>query len=199
MNKHTSDPSTLARKLAAAALLTRRRDHDQLVLADATLVAALDGSVLLSAAEKAALLASPLTLRRLRTLSQAQAQRAAPWASSAGMLRAADSGAALTLLETDDGHWALHFIAAQGHWQVVLKLDPGAPFAAHLLAGDGAAGAPLEVRDGAGGLLLQGRLDADGECEQRWPFAGAPAAHFQRHGARFVVRLMVAPAPPVLA
>jgi hypothetical protein len=31
------------------------------------------------------------------------------------------------------------------------------------------------------------RLDADGECEGAWPFAQAPAAHFQGHGAAFSV------------
>lgn len=196
MNKQANPPSTMARQLAAATLLTRRVAHDRLVLADATLCAALDGTTALCATEKAALLASPLTLRRLRVLSEARARATAmaPWARSAGMLRAADGGADLALLETDDGHWSLHFIAQHERWQVVLKLDAGAPFAARLLGGAAPGGAALEVRDGAGGLLLQGCLDADGECEQAWPFAQAPAAHFQCHGARFTVAL--APARP---
>lgn len=113
------------------------------------------------------------------------------WQGSSGMLRAAADAAPLTLLETDDGHFALHFIAGAGGsgWQVVLRLDPGAPFAAALLG----AGAVLEVRDGAGAVLLQGSLDGDGECEQAWPFAAAPAPHFQRHGARFAVAMAAPP------
>ena len=186
MNKPTTAMPPLARKLAAGALLARRVEGDYLVLADATLVAAIDGSRALSATERAALSGSPLTLRRFRTLAMA-GRRAqvggAGWAASGGMLRAADSRAALLTLETDDGHWALHFVAQDGRWQVILKLDAGAPFAAQLLDHGGA----VEVRDGAGGLILQGRLDSDGECEQPWPLADDPAPHFQRHGALFRV------------
>ncbi|WP_426113636.1 hypothetical protein [Massilia sp. PWRC2] len=195
MNKRVSDSSTLARKLAGAALLARRVDGDYLVLSDATLCAAIDGSCPLRSAEAQALAGSPLTLRRLRLL--ADGMRATPWSASAGMLRAAASAdSSMAVLETDDGHWALHFVLQDGQWQLVLKLDAAAPFAARLLAGDGAPF--IEVRDGAGGLLLQGRLDGDGECEQAWPCALAPALHFQQHGARFTVTpvTLVAPAGP---
>jgi len=85
---------------------------------------------------------------------------------------------------TDDGHWALHFVGAYGGWQVILRLDPAAPFAAGLLH----EGPQLRVIDGAGATVLQGRLDADGECEAPWPFTLAPAPHFQAVGAAFTVR-----------
>src|SRR4051812_44193877 len=49
--------SPFERKLRAAALLTRRAAGDYLVLADATLLAAIDGSRPLRAAERAALAA----------------------------------------------------------------------------------------------------------------------------------------------
>ena len=200
----------LEAKLRSALLLSRRVAGDYLVLDDATLGAAIDGSRPLGAAERAALSASPLTLRRFKTLAdQARAARAAydayaapaapaasaacaagvaAWHGSAGMLRAADSGDALRLLSTDDGHWSLHFIdTAVPHpqRQVVLQLDAGAPFAGRLLG----TGAVVEARDGAGNLILQGVLDGDGECEQAWPFADAPALHFQRHGAAFTIAL----------
>ena len=202
--------TVLEAKLRSALLLSRRVAGDYLVLDDATLGAAIDGSRPLGAAERAALSASPLTLRRFKTLAdQARAARAAyaaydayaapaapaacatgvaAWHGSAGMLRAADSGAALRLLSTDDGHWSLHFIdTAVPHpqRQVVLQLDAGAPFAGRLLG----TGAVVEARDGAGNLILQGVLDGDGECEQAWPFADAPALHFQRHGAAFTIAL----------
>ena len=68
-------------------------------------------------------------------------------------------------------------------------MGPAAPAAAGLLR----ERALLRVTDGAGATLLQGRLDADGECEHAWPFAAAPAEHLQRHGATFAVTALAAP------
>jgi hypothetical protein len=179
-----------ARRLGAAALLARRVDGDRLVLADAVLAAALDGSRPLTGGERAALQASPLTQRRLRTLAlerrvQAGASDAAPaaaWRGSRGLLRAASS-AALEAPVSDDGCWTLHLLGEQGAWRLVLQLASGAPFAARVLA----ARAPVRVRDGAGQVLLEGRLDLDGECEADWPFADPPAVHLQARGALFTV------------
>ena len=174
--------SHLERRLQAAVLVSPR-PNDHLVLADATLVAALDGTVPLSAGERAALAASPLTIRRLRQLSRDRTLATA-WRASAGLLRAADSGAALAELVTDDGCWTLHFAGAH----VILQLAADAPFARQVLAG-----LPLlRVVDGAGGVVLQGRLDSDGECEALWPFALAPAQHFQQAGAVFAVEALPA-------
>ena len=187
MKQATPRAEVSERRLRARALLERRVEHDYLVLDDATLLAALDGTQPLGPNQAAAMLASPLTLRRFRTLADGRRQRvASAWQASYGMLRAAADGAALAALETDDGHWALHFLPAAQGWQVVLKLDAGAPFAASVLHG----GALLQVVDGAGAVVLQGGLDRDGECEQAWPFADDPAPHFQRHGARFGVTLV---------
>jgi hypothetical protein len=166
-----------------------RVEGDRLMLGDAVLLAALEGSRALTAGERAALQGSPLTTRRLRTLAvaRAQARRLAAndaWQGSRGMLRAADSGAALTQLATDDGFWRLHFVDSAGARRVILQLMPEAPFAAHLLR----EGTLLLVLDGAGSEVLEGRLDLDGECECAWPFADEPAAHFQRHGAAFRVQ-----------
>lgn len=172
------------RKLRAA-LLVAPVANDRLVLADAVLRAALDGSIPLSAGEKAALAASPLTIRRLRHLAQ---QRAVAWQASGGMLRAADSGAPLAELVTDDGCWTLHFIGSAVGARVILQLTPAAPFARQLLAEQPL----LRVVDGSGGVVLQGRLDSDGECESTWPFAQAPADHFQHAGAVFAVEALPA-------
>jgi hypothetical protein len=66
---------------------------------------------------------------------------------------------------------------------MILKLAADAPFAARLVREQ-----PLvRVTDGGGAILLQGRLDADGECETAWPFDTAPAPHFQQFGAAFAV------------
>lgn len=173
----------LDRKLRERALLGRRVEGDRLMLGDETLLAALDGSRPLTAGERAALQASPLTLRRLRHLAHERRAAAPGWQGSSGRLRAADSGAALDALATDDGMWKLHFLVFGGAWRVILQLEPDAGGAAEVLAR-----APLlRVTDGAGETILEGRLDADGECEGDWPFATPPAAHFQQHGAQFKV------------
>jgi hypothetical protein len=176
----------LDQKLREQMLLARRVEGDRLMLADATIIAALDGSRPLTPNERAALEQSPLTMRRLRRLSverNAQAPDANAWTGSAGMLRAASSDAALGELVTDDSYWTLHFLPQGGGWQVILKLAADAPFAARLMREQ----PMLRVVDGGGSIILQGRLDADGECENAWPFETGPAPHFQQFGARFAV------------
>ena len=174
------DMTELDRRLQAQLLARRRIEGDRLALADAVLLAALDGSRPLTQGERAALQASPLTTRRLAALAgQVRAAQDKRWRGSAGMLRAADGGAPLALLVTDDGAWRLHFVASR----VILQLDPQSPLAAQLLPGP----TPVRVLDGAGATVLAGQLDSDGECEAAWPFSAAPAVHFQQHGARFSV------------
>ncbi|MES2017196.1 MAG: hypothetical protein V4484_11930 [Pseudomonadota bacterium] len=168
-------------KLQEQLLLARRVEGDRLMLADAILRAALDGSRTLTAGERAALEASPLTLRRFRAL--ALERRRAEWGGSAGMLRAAASNGPLGALATDDGHWALHFLQQDGAWRVILALAPNAPFAARLVREQ----PMLRVVDGGGAIILQGSLDADGEYESAWPFDTAPSIHFHEFGARFAV------------
>jgi hypothetical protein len=180
-------------KLQARLMLARPVPGDRLMLADEVLLAALDGRQPLSPGELAALQGSPLTLRRFRHL--AMERRAAKpaaandpvWQGSSGMLRAASSSAALESLVTDDGYWTLHFVPDEEGWQVILALDPSAPFAARLLR----ERPQLRVTDGGGGIVVQGQLDADGECERRWAFPSPPSEHFQQHGARFSVAPML--------
>jgi len=187
MNTKTAAQAALERRLEARLLLGRRVEGDRLVLADATLQAALDGSRALTAGERAALQASPLTARRLRQLAlERRARGFAGWRASHGRLRAASSGE-LDALRTDDGWFTLHFAheaaGEQAGWRAILQLAADAPFAPALLA----ARAPLRVLDGAGNTILEGRLDADGECEAAWPFDAAPASHLQAAGAAFAV------------
>lgn len=189
-------------KLLEQALLARAAPGDRLLLADAVLLAALDGSSPLAPVERRALQASPLTLRRFRhlALQRHAAAQALPqpmlqpvtqpaandacWDGSAGMLRAAASAAALAALQTDDGHWTLHFVPGDDNrWHLIVQLDAQAPFAERLLR----ERPLLRVVDGGGAILLQGRLDADGECERPWPFDLAPMAHFQCYGATFAI------------
>jgi hypothetical protein len=191
-NDLNSTQDNLDAQLRERLLLSRAVSGDRLMLADTTLLAALNGTRALTPNERQALSSSPLTLRRFRQLSleryaaAAQAPQAANdpvWSGSRGMLRAASTTEALEALVTDDGHWALHFLPQDGGWQVILSLSAEAPFAARLLNDQ----PQLRVIDGGGAIVLQGRLDADGECERAWPFATAPAEHFQLYGAGFAV------------
>ncbi len=191
-NDLNSAQDDLDARLREQLLLSRPAPGDRLMLADATLLAALDGTRALTPNERQALSSSPLTLRRFRQLSleryavAAQPPQAANdpvWTGSRGLLRAAATAEALESLVTDDGHWTLHFLPQDGGWQVILSLSAEAPFAAHLLRDQ----PQLRVIDGGGAIVLQGRLDADGECERAWPFATAPASHFQLYGAGFAV------------
>ncbi|WP_363505973.1 hypothetical protein [Burkholderia sp. LMU1-1-1.1] len=183
------DAKALDARLRERALLARAVPDDRLMLADTTLLAALDGSRVLTPNERQALAASPLTLRRFRQLSLERRAAVVPaandaqWSGSTGMLRAASTTAALEALVTDDNYWTLHFLPQDGGWQVILSLSAQAPFAARLLSEQ----PQLRVIDGGGAIVLQGRLDADGECERAWPFDTAPAPHFQMYGAGFAV------------
>ena len=173
------------RKVRAQLLLSRRIEGDTLVLPDEVLLASLRGARTLTADERARLAQSPLTIRRLRQLSIGMRSAANDaWEGSSGMLRAAATSAILERLETDDGYWSLDFMQQDGRWHTVLQIAADAPFAARLL-GDRAR---IRVVDGKGALVLEGQLDADGECEAAWPFHDAPAAHFQSHGASFSVK-----------
>ena len=191
-NDLNSAKDDLEARLRARVLLSRSAPGDRLMLADATLLAALDGTRPLTPNERQALSASPLTLRRFRQLSLARHAPASAaandplWTGTRGMLRAAStasSAEALEALVTDDGYWTLHFLPQDGGWQVILSLSADAPFAARLLRDQ----PQLRVIDGGGAIVLQGRLDADGECERAWPFATGPASHFQLYGAGFAV------------
>lgn len=163
-------------------VLRRRVVGDRLMLTDAAMRDALEGIRPLTGIERQALEESPLTLRRFRHLAL-ERRAAEAWRGSTGMLRAAASAGQLAGLSTDDGCWTLHFVAEGAKWQVILALAADAPFAARLLRDPPL----LRVRDGAGAVVLQGRLDADGECEGSWPFASDPAPHFQRHGGGFAI------------
>ena len=174
----------LQAKLQAKLLLARRLEGDRLMLGDDVLTAAIAGSRHLTAGERVALQASPLTLRRFRTLAGQKTVAANDaWSASAGMLRAASSAGPLAALVTDDGAWALHFIEAGSGWQVVLAMNAAAPFAARLMR----ERPLLRVVDGGGAIVLQGSLDADGELEGAWPFETAPGPHFHECGAAFRV------------
>lgn len=174
-------------KLMERLLLARRVEGDRLMLDDAVMLAALDGRRHLTAGERAALAASPVTLRRFRVLSTGRRNRAQAandgWDGSSGLLRSASDGAPLAALRTDDGVWSLHFVGQHGAWRVILAVDAGAPFAARLVREQTA----LRVLDGGGAIILQGSLDADGECESAWPFDTDPAAHLHEYGAGFAV------------
>jgi len=169
----------IERKLQEKLLLARRVEGDSLVLADDVMLAAIAGSRAMTPEQAEALRQSPLTLRRFRQLS---IDCRVAWQGSAGMLRAASNGP-LDAIGTDDGYWKLHFVVEDHAWCVILVLEATAPFAARMLRDQ----PMLRVLDGGGAVILQGTLDADGECEGNWPFDLAPAPHFHACGATFTV------------
>jgi hypothetical protein len=166
----------LEARLQEQLLLARAVPGDRLMLADATLLQALDGSRALTPAERAALQASPLTLKRFRQLAlqrhhAAQPGHATGWNGSQGLLRAAATATALDTLRTQDGYWTLDFAHGQG-WNVILALCADAPFAA--LAVQQGWRVQARWRRPAD---AEGALDDDGECEAAWPHAAAPASY----------------------
>jgi hypothetical protein len=184
--------------LAARAIMRRFKPDDYLVLSDDTLRAALDGTQPLDETEWKALLASPLTLRRMRTLEQQRlwAQRRTPrattaaearrvdaandgeWLGSWAELRAAADGGSTHALRTDDGYWSLEFLRAPDGLRAVLKLDADAPFAKRLLTEK----PRLAVLDGQGAEVFGGELDSYGEVEALWPHADQPYPYFAKRG-----------------
>ena len=191
---------------ALAALMQRYQSDDWLQLSDAVLRAALDGSTPLSRTEWQAVLNSPLTLRRMQMLEAERcaaqatppipAKTTAPaapattaandgqWQCSQGLLRAADSGAETSTLNTEDGWWSLTFPRTHGGWKMVLRLAHSAPFAS-LFAPDThamQAGHEVAVVDGTGRTLLQGMIDDENELYGRWPMTEAPLAVLKAAG-----------------
>lgn len=182
----------LIKKIAVQGLLDSFKAGDTLVLGDDVLQAAIERTHPLNRSEYAALLNSPLTLRRLHSLvakmqQQGQAPTAANdayWSGSQCILRAADSGATAPSLTTADGWWLLAFLPSQDGYQMVLKLDKEAPFANHVIN----AGVELLVCDGQGKVVLTGILDEDGELEARWTFNDQPYAYFVAAGGTITVQ-----------
>lgn len=171
-------------------MFLRPQENDDLVLDDATLLAALENRQPLSREQWQAMMDSPLTLRRFRILAhrrQARLEAANDflWSESEGMRLAADSGEEVDVLRTQDGFWSLHFLQEAEGWLVVLKLDAAAPYANGLLTQQ----VKLEAVIGDGVSVLAGQLDASFEVEASWPFAETPLERLRRAGGRFVVRM----------
>ncbi|MES2076403.1 MAG: hypothetical protein V4462_12380, partial [Pseudomonadota bacterium] len=82
MKENQVDATSMDAKLRERLLLARAVPGDRLMLADATLLAALDGGRVLTPAERAALQQSPLTLRRFKQL--ALERRASAFGAPAG-------------------------------------------------------------------------------------------------------------------
>jgi hypothetical protein len=229
---HSTPLEQLIEHIALQGWLKRFKPGDRLVLADDVLQAALARQHPLNRTEYDALLASPLTLRRLQVLADQRAQSESlrfvaptlvtnltsnlasnpstrpnqpalasvaaplpkgvlpgmpadpaanqPWRHSHCILRAAASATPASQVQSEDGWWRVGFSKAAHGWQIILKLDLEAPFAA--LALDQAL--VWQVRDGQGQVLLQGELDEAGELEARWPFADAPAVLLAAAGGK---------------
>lgn len=169
------------------------KEGDWLVLDDTTLRAALDKTQALTRNEWNALMASPLTLRRLRhlvqerksTMLQTPAANDDHWSGSQGLLLAAGSNAEIPPpIATSDEALTLLFHRGATDIRMVLKLDLDASFARGLLEHQ----TELVVTDGAGNVLMQGVMDENGELEAAWPFPGVtPYAYLKSTGGTFNV------------
>lgn len=202
--------------LAIKAIAQQFKSDDWLVLSDANLIAALDGTEPLSAVEWAGVLDSPLTLRRIQNLANQLAREArgkiasdttsssaandSYWHHSQGLLLAAATDEPAPTLTTSDGLWSLIFLNAapanqssaptqlQPSWQVVLKLNLTDAVGLTIVA----KAPEVAVLDGSGATLLIGTLDEDGELVRPWPatITDTPFAHFKACGGVFSVDLV---------
>jgi len=194
----TTRKSSFIDDMSIQAMMKQHKANDYLVLDDDILKAALENSRPLYRSEWKALLDSPVTLRRMQVLANLRQKKLASiplmtvreaandhhWSSSAGLLRAADSGGAAPILSTEDGFWHLVFLKSTSGWRMVLKLDvDNAPFAQELLK----ELPELAVLDGHKQALLIAPLDDDGEVTGTWPLSTDPYAHFMAHGGKFDV------------
>lgn len=184
------------RQVMLAAFSAQRLPGDRPMLSDEVMQAALDGRARLQAAQWAVLLASPLTLcrlrylegRRLAALSENGANQAPfnvadhKWRTSSCELLAATGTGTDTSLYSPDGLWALHALTTGSVTRLLLQLLPSAETVAGGSAARPAPGDEVAVLDGAGTTLLMGRLDADGELEAVWTRPLDLRSHLSLHG-----------------
>lgn len=172
-----------SKKLIAKALLHPVAE-DSLVLDDATLLAAIEGRVLLNREQKKQLLHSPLTLRRFRLLTNLRRAQT-HWQGSEMQLRAAAGEGELPHLDSEDGRFTLHFIAGRGgKINMVLSCKSDPELAQQLQQAEQA----IEVVDSEETVLLEGALDESYELAGSWLLAEPPRAHFMRLGTAIVIR-----------
>lgn len=212
-------PSSLMQSLAIKAIAQQFKSDDWLVLSDANLIAALDGTEPLSAVEWAGVLDSPLTLRRIQNLANQLAREArgksasntaastspsaandSYWHHSQGLLLAAATDEPAPTLTTSDGLWSLIFLNATSASQppALAQPHPSWQVVLKLNLTDAVgltivAKAPeVAVLDGSGATLLIGTLDEDGELVRPWPatITDTPFAHFKACGGVFSVELV---------
>lgn len=193
MSETTQSPTQTERELLLAVHLARQIPGDCLVLSDELLEQVLRGESRLTRAQFDSMVASPLTLCRLRFLeSQRLAEKAAlaadeaAWQSSEGELLVASPTDSDCTLQSTDGLWTLHALTTGSttrlllqlrrpeyeDGQLSLRLDPEMEVA---------------VLDGSGGTLLLGKLDDDGELEAVWDRPEDLRSHLARAGGAWTV------------
>lgn len=170
-------------RVLLAAHIARQLPGDHQLFCDDLMVSVLQGQQRFTRQQFNALMASPLTLCRLRFLEgrrlaqqgrhQGQAEPAKPqllplnrWRPSVTHLKAAAPLGQDFSLSSADGRWALHSLTTGQVTRLVLQLRAGVDDNAPGL-GLG-PGTMVKVMDGEGGILLLGRLDDDGELKGVW-------------------------------
>jgi hypothetical protein len=184
-------------RLAMEALLRDHKPGDYLVLADAILNSALDGTRPLRQSEWEALLDSPLTLGRMRVLEARRQGASKPaavtmQASNDDVLRpshwvlraAADVSDGSFSQSSEDGSWMLYAETTGSKTELVLKLQAQSEHADKWMA----KRPTVQVLDGAGNELLTGELDKHGEVRGPFMYGTDLRSHLAAHGHRMNVK-----------
>ena len=155
--------------LLLAAHMARAVPGDHQVITDEFLLAALDGRKRLSQAEYRRLLASPMTLSRLRILatqglSDLRRSIALTGHESSGVVPVPEPHCEEITLVTNDGRWALLLKQDQGsqQWHLTLKLLVSKE-TMRLEEGE-----EIFVLDALQGTLCFGELDANSQLQAVW-------------------------------
>jgi len=200
MNITTPAGRNAEQLLLLAAHMARDLPGNHQVLDDELMQQVLAGERRLTRTQFNALVASPLTLCRLRFLesrrlaanaaesgTDSHARQHHGWQGSQGLLLAAAGSGTDCSLHSDDGLWALHALTTGRTTRLLLQLrrpedegdHPGLRFEPDM---------QVAVLDGAGGTLLCGALDADGELEAVWERPQDLRSHLALHGGGWTVQ-----------
>lgn len=175
---------------------------DSIALDNTQMLKILDGRSKATAAERAAILGSPMTLRRFLALAEGflaggkasqthTRQEAANDTLYVTPLRllAADSGSEAFSLTSDDGWWRLSFPQTREGWLIELEMREDAPFE-HMLDENLPAGQSqrsVAVVDGQQRTLLLGQLNFNRALSAPWPLHESPREALAQAGGVEVV------------
>ncbi len=174
--------------LLLAAHMAREIPGDRQIITDERLLAALTGKERLRQAEYREMLASPLTLSRLRllasqSLSELQRSPALMNHESDGMMPTPELLCEELTLVTNDGNWALLIKLDQDSQRWHLTLQLLASREAMHVREDG----EIFVHDAQQGTFLFGGLDGNGQLHAVWELPVKPLVYLVGKGKTWTV------------